>query len=130
MTAISPPEEVGSWPPAASICLVASCVQSRAPDCFVLPHPEAAPRLKTVVSRSKGLTLLPSRGVVGSTPKGWPVTIVKVNDQEERMVPPLAPFISSIMICPRASAEKAKKTAYLGNCIAPGEKKNFIEIVW
>lgn len=70
MTEISPPEEVGSCPPAASICLVASWVQSRAPDCFVLPHPEAAPRLKIVVSRSKGLALLPSRGVVGSTPKG------------------------------------------------------------
>jgi hypothetical protein len=75
------------------------------------------------------LTLLPSRGVVGSTPKGWPVTIVRVNDQE-RMVPPLAPFISSIMICPRASAERAKKTAHLGNCIAPGEQKSFIEIDW
>jgi hypothetical protein len=55
-------------------CAAACSAQSRGPDCLVLPHPETGPRWNIVVSRSNGLRLLPSRGVVGSTPKAWPET--------------------------------------------------------
>jgi len=75
VTLISPFEVVGNWPALPATCFVASWVQSSAPDSFVRPQPFGAPRLKIVVSCSKGLGKLPSRGVFGSTPKAWPVTV-------------------------------------------------------